>query len=227
MKSENHSNAAKPAANPTPTGILSGKSIAIRPAGKDDAFFIARNILSAAGFYGSKAIPADKMSDVFTEICGMEDTLYSWKRTTIVCVDGSSAGSLTAYDGALYKDLKKKTSDLIRKHVYSDVCSGNGDDASENDLTYDFFANWKDETRPGEYYLDSLTILPEYRYHRLGKILVDHALEVAQGLGFNLVSLIVSENKIWLREYYSSCGFHPEGHLMFFGDTYMRMVQEL
>lgn len=178
--------------------------IVIRPATSKDASFIARNILDAMGVG-----KIEGMLRELTRICRMEDTLYSWKRTYIVQVDGTSAGSLTSYDGALYKELKDRTFSIISAKTGEDY-SGVGE-----------------ETRPGEYYLDSLAIIPEYRSHHLGSLLIDNALHIAQGLGFTLASLIAEKDKVWLQHYYESLGFYVDGELLFFGHQYVRMIQEI
>jgi len=178
--------------------------IVILPATAQDAPFIARNILDAMGV---KEISG--MHKELTEICRKEDTLYSWKRTYIVQVGGTPAGSLTSYDGAMYKELKDRT--------FSIISAKTGEDYSEVG----------EETRPGEYYLDSLAIIPEYRFHHLGSLLIDNALHIAQGLGFTLVSLIAEKDKVWLQHYYESLGFYADGELLFFGHQYVRMIQEI
>ena len=68
----------------------------------------------------------------------------------------------------------------------------------------------------GEYYLDSLAIIPEFRGHGLWRLLFDDAVETAKGKGFHRVTLICDESYPKLAQLYTSYGFVPENTILFF-----------
>ena len=81
-----------------------------------------------------------------------------------------------------------------------------------------------DETVDGEYYLDSLAVLPSMRGHHIGRTLIHQALEIAEGLGFSKVSLIVTKGEEKLKALYEDCGFEEDGIRNCFGHEYVHMV---
>ena len=84
----------------------------IRDARPSDGEFIARNVLAAMGYdvfpgadsdqrieIGAVSMGVEEAVRAFGAICARPDTLYSFARTRIACVDGKAVGSLTAYSG--------------------------------------------------------------------------------------------------------------------------------
>ncbi len=194
------------------------KIMIIRKATPADAAAIARNILAAMDFDAfAEPLPADLQPLLagLTDICAREDTLYSWRNTLVaeddglVTGDALVAGSLTSYDGGKYLEMRDLTFALIRES-----------------------SGWTpplmdDETRPGEWYLDSLAIHPAYRKRGISRILIERTLAAAAALGFPLASLIALASAPRLISLYASCGFRPDTHLNCFGHTYLRMIQDL
>lgn len=179
------------------------EDIQIRPATALDAAFVAGNVIAAMGM----ETPSESLIKALTTICAREDTLYSYRNTDIALYKGVPAGSLVSYDGGIYAETSAHTFALA-----SDLLGEEVNPKSK-------------ETCPGEYYLDSLAVLPEYRGHAIGSLLIGHALHTAQGLGFEKASLIVDKHKPWLQNLYSKLGFDFDGELLFFGEEYLRMVQ--
>ncbi len=97
----------------------------IRDARPSDGEFIARNVLAAMGYdvfpgsdsdQESKSEPCQWESRRLSGLsgrCARPDTLYSFARTRIACVDGKAVGSLTAYSGDDYPAVKKLTWSLL------------------------------------------------------------------------------------------------------------------
>ncbi len=199
----------------------------IKNATPSDAEFIAKNILAGMGYdvfsknadeafieigQGQVSIPEAIKS--FGQICSLPNTLYSYSRTRIAYVDGIPAGSLTAYPSDDYPSLRDYTWPLL----------GADDTSTEA------------ECRPGEFYLDSLAVRPEYRgisyeyegtTDRTGHLLMLDGIHIAQEKGLRHLSLIVDKSKPRLAVYYSALGFRPEGDILFFGHLYTRMVKDL
>lgn len=92
------------------------------------------------------------------------------------------------------------------------------------------------ECRPGEFYLDSMAVLPEFRRmafeyagatDRIGHLLMLDGIEEGRRKGFPRISLIVDKSKPRLFTYYSALGFRPDGEILFFGHLYDRMIKDL
>lgn len=132
-----------------------------------------------------------------------EDTLYSWRHTRLLRCEGKLAGGLISYDGATHEEKRRNT------WVMSD-----GSLLSSGDVP---------ETEAGEYYLDSLAIVPEFRGRGLWKLLFDDAVERAKRAGFHRVTLIYDESYPHLARRYASYGFEPEETFLYFGTLCRKM----
>jgi ribosomal protein S18 acetylase RimI-like enzyme len=199
----------------------------IRDAMPSDSEFIAKNVLAAMGYevfndaaaeidLASSRLSVQEAISVFSKVCIRPDTLYSFARTRIACVNGTAVGSLTAYSGDDYLTLRERTWGLL-------------DDSSD-------MLSMQPECSPGEFYLDSLAVLPEYRRmtfeyagtaDRIGHLLMLDGIEAGRRQGFPRISLIVDRAKPRLNAYYSALDFQPDGEIIFFGHSYRRMVKDL
>lgn len=176
--------------------------IEIREATRDDVQLVAYTVLAALDL-GTEEI------ERFIASCSDDTAMYSWKDSLIAEVDGIPAGCLIAYDGSRYKKLKERTWPLLW-----------------DDLEEDYLSQVEDETRPGEFFLDSLSVLPDYRGHGIGKRLLLAGVEKGLRLGCECSTLIVDVNKPKLYDYYQSIGFKEFGMMEFFGHYYKRMKIE-
>lgn len=215
----------------------------IRDANPSDGEFIARNVLAAMGYdvftdaaadsrieVGSASLNIQETIKVFGEVCVRPDTLYSYTRTRVACVGGKAVGTLTAYSGDDYQPLRGFTWGLLNTvFATAEGISSDEDVASEMPDT-------EPECRPGEFYLDSMAILPEFRRmtfeyagstDRIGHLLMFDGIEQGRQKGFPRISLIVDKSKPRLFAYYSALGFRPDGEILFFGHLYDRMIKDL
>ena len=120
-------------------------NVLLRDASMIDAPFIARVVLAGLDLLDMDEAMSEEQRPFFNhlvDICGMDDTLYSYRHTRIAEVDGMAVGALVAYDGAPYAEMRAKTFGLVQQT--------SGMDLSKNAM----------ETGPGEFYLDSMAILP-------------------------------------------------------------------
>ena len=183
-------------------------SCKIYPAQPADAPFIAQCVLAGIDMYElGDAIPERQMP-VFkrlTEICLMNDTLYSYRNAVISKVAGKAVGALVSYDGGRYAALREKTFGLVRQNSNMDL--------SKNAM----------ETGEGEYYLDSMSIMPSYRGLGIGKELIKNRVDWALNNGFSSVTLLVDKDKPRLQRYYESIGFAFSEEIFVFGGWYNKM----
>lgn len=185
------------------------EDIHIRPAHRKDAAFVAKNAMAALGteeVYGEEM--SEEVQHVFermVQVCESEDTLYSWANTVIAEYEGIPVGSLTAYPGDTYREAREKTFAFF-----------DGPLPFDPDLM-------QDETREGEYYLDSAAVLPEYRGNGIGKLLLQKGIEVARDLEIPHVTLLVSPKNPQAKRLYRSLGFREAGEVFAFGEYFQRM----
>ena len=195
--------------------------VEIRRAYPEDAQFIAESVLAAMGYDRDSSISLgagenysesksyEEVKRALEEIAARPDTLYSYRHSRIATYGGEVAGVIVGYDGAAYREMAELTFGLIAGKLG----------------TAPF--NPGEETGEGEYYLDSLHVSPDFRGHSIGTVLMRNELDIAEGLGFMRVSLIVDKEKPWLHRLYARLGFEEVGETVFFGEKYLRMIQEI
>lgn len=173
----------------------------IRDAKPEDAELIARCVMAGLGMDDSI-----EPADCLINICRDESTLYSWRNTRICEIDGVPAGAMVAYAGDQYKDMRLRTFERVK--------SCGGPDLSGNPL----------ETGPGEYYLDTLGALPQFRGSGIGRILLEDAISRAKDAGYRDITLIADPMHPRLIAYYESIGFRTFGEEeTFFGSSFIHM----
>lgn len=180
----------------------------IRNAMVTDAPFIARVVLAGIDMLDlDDAIPAEQQPifEHLVELCRMDDTLYSFRNTCIAEVQDKVVGALVAYDGARYAALRAKTFGLVQQT--------SGMDLSRNAM----------ETGPGEFYLDSMAILSDYKGVGIGKMLMRDRMDYAFNNKFKEVTLLVDKDKPRLQKYYESMGFVFSEELFVFGSWYNKL----
>ena len=179
--------------------------VQLRDATSDDAPFIARVVLAGIDMLDIDAKLPDEQRAIYEhlmDICSMDDTLYSYLNTRIAEIDGNRVGALVAYDGARYAALRAKTFGLVQQT--------SGMDLSRNAM----------ETGLGEFYLDSMAILSDYRGIGIGKKLMRDRMDYALRNGFQKITLLVDKDKSRLQRYYESDGFAFDEEMFVFGSWY-------
>lgn len=193
--------------------------VELRKGRASDAPFIADAVLAAMGYdifnpelpadAGTSFGPISAVRDALIKVCSKEDTLYSWKNTTVATFCGKTAGAIVSYDGGSYKETAERTFALMAKLLNTEKPEPGS------------------ETGEGEYYLDSLVVHPEFRGHNIGSILMQNALDEAEALGYEKVTLLVDDKKPHLHKLYKKLGFEFGDVVLFFGEPYIRMFQYL
>lgn len=174
--------------------------MSIRPATIEDALFIARGFHTAMLY---EDVPDERIQLFAEKICVRQDVLYSWRNTYIAEIDGCPVGMLTAYDGKDYRRMREVTMALVKQYLGT------------------VFEGMEDEAAAGEYYLDSLAVLPAYRGQGVGRKLLEHG--IACGKALNLcVTLAVDPVNERAQHLYRSLGFKDAGELFIFGHTYWK-----
>ena len=167
-----------------------------------DARFIAENVLRALHIEETD----ERHIEHLAGISRREDTLYSWRNATIALFDGIPAGLMVAYDGARYRRMRDITFPMIRMYV--------GDDYHKMD----------DEASPGEYYLDSLAVLPQYQHKGIASALIKEMFRQRDEAGIPLATIAVDPDNDTAYRLYTRHGFRHDGQINVFGTTYDRLV---
>lgn len=178
---------------------LSPVRIIVRAARREDADVIARVVAMAIGDEQAlRAYCGDDYLAVLTEVARREATQYSWQYAFVAEVAGEVAGAIVGYDGARLGELREGTFAVLRERVGR-------------------VPQIADETEAGEYYLDSVGVLPKFRGHGVGGALIAAFCENAYAEGHACVGLIVDNDNPQAENLYSALGFERVGRRIFFG----------
>lgn len=178
-------------------------NVTYRPATIDDSAFVATVMMEAVEI---PMMEEGRVPDAhLVEVCRQDNTLYSWRNATIAEIDGTPVAALIAYEGKGYHEVKVRTFGMVKAK-----------------LDFDPMA-MDDETKEGEYYLDSLAVLPEWRNKGIGASLLMRGVEKAQKQG--LIALLACDpDNSNAYQLYRRLGFKEEGTMFIFGKNYLRMV---
>ena len=164
------------------------QNITIRQATINDAELIAYCVGSAIGEEAVHEHLGANWLDLIAEIARLEISQYSYRNALIAEINNTPAGAVIAYDGARLDELRTQTLRIIHRY--------NPD-----------FAFTEDETEAGEYYLDSLCVLPQYRKMSVATRLINALCEKVFSEGHNRVGLIVDFDNPNAERLYTSLGF--------------------
>ena len=198
--------------------------IKIRKATIDDVAYIADGIYNAflledEGLYNQWIM-------TLKEVCGQEDTHYSYRNSWIaevdreraeadggrVEVDRERAGMMIAVDGEHYREQRDKMYPQLKELF--DVAFGKGWDEME------------DEAKAGEFYIDSLAVSLPYRNQGVGTALIEKAKKMAKELGITVVTLAVEpENRA--KKLYEKLGFAYQRRIEIFNEEYELYAAEI
>lgn len=173
---------------------MTTKDFRIVEAEPADAPQIGRAVVAALGpelpvtLAGNKTV-ADVV-DLFAALAARTDSQYSYLNTLkAIDSDGRPMGFIVGYDGTRLHDL--------RLAFYDEAASR---------LGRDMRGNMGDETGPGEFYLDSLAVMPEFRGRGVGSALIDAMARRAAACGLR-PGLLCDKANPNARRLYESLGF--------------------
>lgn len=183
-------------------------TITIRPATRQDAPTIAHALAMAIGDeVALQAYCGEDYLTVPTEIARSEATQYSYRFALVAEVDGQMAGAIVGYDGAQLHSLREGTFAILRE------CIGR-------------VPTIDDECEVGEYYLDSVGVLPQFRGLGVGRALVEALCQRAFDEGALRVGLLVDYANPEAEVLYASLGFERVGTKLFFGHRMWHLQRE-
>ena len=191
--------------SPTPNHKIDLDNLTIRKATIEDSPFVARCVLEAIGFENI----TDEILVRQTAFSQREDVLYSWRHALMAEFDSETVGCIIAYEGRRYKWLRSITFPIIKEMCGAD------------------FSGQRDETGPGEYYLDSLYVVPKFRNCGIGSQLMLSGIANARTLRIPRVGLLVNTENPNAHKLYSSLGFREKERFIAFNEPFIKMTMEL
>lgn len=187
---------------------MTHSEIIVRSATREDAALIAQVVAMAIGDEeGVRHYCGDDYISVLTAIASCDNTQYSWRCSLVAEVNGMRVGAVVGYDGAELCTLRNGTFEVLSK-------------------TIGRVPNIVDETEAGEYYLDSVGVLPEHRGMGVGRALVEAFCKRAFASGHRRVGLIVDMENPMAESLYTSLGFERVGSRPFFGHQMWHLQRE-
>ena len=144
----------------------------------------------------------DDFYKMMTLLVEREDSQYSYKNTCVALDGDKVVGISVSYDGSRLHELRRPFLELALGLIGRDHSGMN------------------DETQPGELYLDSLAVLPEYRRQGIARRLIRVTKERADQMGLSGLGLLVDKGNPVGEALYTSIGFryvndnHWGGHDM-------------
>lgn len=184
----------------------------IRKALKEDANAIAKLVVAAMGdlaaiFRGSA--DASKILQLFESFVKQAGNQYSFENTLVYTIDEQVVGVINAYDGGNIDQLREPFLSYINENYH------------HNNFKIEV------ESEPGEFYIDTLSVNPDYQGKGIGKALLNAAKSWATALGHKKIGLLVDiENPAAMR-LYERVGFVAAGVKVLAGKNYNHLVCEI
>lgn len=179
----------------------------IRPAIPTDAAQIARLIIYAMEDLASKFIGQSdplKAIPLFEHFAALPGNQYSYENILVYEDDSGISGVISGYDGA---DLN-----LLRAPFLKYIAS-----------TCGFKGKPEDETQPGEYYIDCISVAADKQGQGIGKKLTNSLIEQLKTTKHTRVGLLVSKDNPNAERLYTKLGFQMVNERQFMGGTYYHM----
>lgn len=184
----------------------------IRPATPEDASFLGCCVCEGIGFeiFEEENDFNTKVASGLAPLAAREDTLYSYCHALVAEVDGEAVGALISYPGEYYHQMRNITFRELPHFRELDL------DAMP------------DEAGAGEYYIDTLAVLPQYRRRGIGRELMRTRIAWAEQNHPDLrISLLVDPENIKGQRLYESLGFVvTDRHVVAFNHLYWKMVKK-
>lgn len=173
----------------------------IRKARAEDSLSVAHCLLLAMEEIVYRFIGrADKQLALeFMHFCVQrENNQYSWQNCWLAETSEGVIAAVNLYDGAMLHELRQPVIDALRNLYGREVLP-------------------EDETQAGEYYIDSLGVMPPYRGQGIGTMLLQFLIDeftLKQGIS---LGILVDDDNPEAKRLYLKLGFCKTGHKTLMG----------
>lgn len=184
----------------------------LRDAQPEDAEVVSILLVQAMGSLASSFTSGADYSEqiaLFRKFFKEKHNQYSYQNT-IVCIKNDKViGSVNGYDGSLLKTLRTDFSNYIHDK-------------------YGFvFPNDSDETCPGEFYVDCVSVLNEFQGKGVGSSLINAMTERAKSKEISKIGLLVDTSNEKAFTLYQKLGFEIVEKKFFINYFYFHMQKDL
>lgn len=179
----------------------------IREAHASDAPELARLIILAMDDLATKFVGGSAPHDaipLFEKFAALPENQYSYENILVSEDEDGICGMISAYDGARLKALRASFLD----HLYK---------------TYALKFTPEDETQPGEYYIDCISVAPNKQGKGIGKALIKAMIEYAANHQYDTLGLLVNRENPQAQKLYLNLGFKVVSEIAFMGGKYFHM----
>ena len=183
----------------------------ITQAQRSEAALIARLIMLAMNHECCQNLAGpDRSLDDFhrlmTQLVELEESQYSYRNTLVARSDeGALMGICVGYRGDRLHTLRRAFIDGARRELQRD------------------HSHMADETQAGEYYIDSLAVLPDYRHRGVASALLRAMIVRAEDEGLP-AALLVDQGNPQAERLYTSLGFRVTGDATWGGHPMRHML---
>ena len=177
------------------------KLMQVRKAILEDSDFIGSLLMLATGEVIYRFIRErnfQKAREFLIHFVKQENNQYSFQNCRIIEKEGEVIGVLLGYDGNKLKELREPV--LAHIHQFLDP-----------NLTVE------DETQDGEFYIDSIGVLPNHQGKGLGARLIQSVIEEQVFGNGKTLGLLVDKANPAAKKLYLKLGFQPVGEKMLMG----------
>lgn len=151
----------------------------------------------------------EKIRNVLSDLFHQENNRLSYQNSIVAEVDGNVAGILVAYSGDDAEKLDRPILERLKKKGKNHIES------------------FDQEADKGDYYIDTVSVGPDFQGRGIGTILIQKAEQVAQDKGFTRVTLNVAEDNPGAKRLYEKLGYMKEKVIMINGHEFDYMVKEI
>ena len=179
----------------------------IRQALPTDVPQIARLIIQAMEDLASKFVGNSdplKALPLFEHFVSLPYNQYSYENILVYEDESGICGIISGYDGA---NLNKLRSPFL-KYIAS---------------SYNFKDIPEDETQPGEFYIDCISVAANKQGQGIGKKLIKAIIEKLSNTEYTLAGLLVNKGNRNAERLYTNLGFKIVSERQFMGGTYYHM----
>ncbi|MCT4613936.1 MAG: GNAT family N-acetyltransferase [Marinifilaceae bacterium] len=176
-------------------------AINIRKAQSKDSKNIACLLLSAMediiyDFIGESAY--DKAINFLEHFIKLENNQYSYQNCWVMSIDEEIIAAINIYNGAELKKLRRPIENYLK-----------------NELNQIF--DMEEETKEGEFYIDSLGVRPDKQGQGYARILLQKIIQIYSDKSPYCLGLLVEKRKAHAKKLYLSMGFKYQKDLLLAG----------
>jgi ribosomal protein S18 acetylase RimI-like enzyme len=187
------------------SNLFMNKNPFIRNAEFRDALYVAPLLVQAMGdlatFFTSNAGKAEEIN-LFETFFSQKGNQYSFENTMVFEMNGEVLGSSNGYDGGKLKELREPFINYIKTKY-----------------NIQFPVN-DEETEPGEFYIDCVSVSPDEQGKGIGTQLLMAMIERGKQLNFKKIGLIVDVYNPEAKRLYVNLGFEKIKEKSFTGKRY-------